>query len=608
MPAAGPRATPTKPSCQRVANSPEAAEDGPSTGGRKAATLLQRLIGLETEYALRFSPHPLEGAEGDSAPSGPTGPDHPGNDNLFQAFKRAIGALVPTRPGSGAPGRDQFFTANGGAFYYEFLPHCTEGGLLEGATPECRSPSQLLLYQRAQERLLVSALPRARAIAEGMGFAGELGLLKNCRDAEGHIYGSQENYEADIARGPLLLLHRLALVLLVPLVVVQTVLTYVLMLLLFVGFLLWLLIAMLFPPWHRHLHWLADSDPRSVERLLGPFQLWLTVAVTWPVTKPFAALLRLTAFRAQRRALTAFLVSRTLLGGAGSVDSDRRFRLAQKASAVTSICRGSVMPEDRPIFDFGNLMKMLCAPLNFQIRPLFRLFRRRQRLQLGHGDSNRAEVAEWMKVGLTSLMLDLVDSGALDDAPRLADPVAALHIVADDLTLRAPLGLVGGGTTTAVELQRFYLERAREHLRRSKAVTLESRELLAAWGDALDALERGDLASLVGRLDWVSKRVLLEEGGDDPKVLATLDLRYHELGEGYFERLAQALELPRLLDDEAIDRAVQEPPHDTPAFLRGRLIRQRVLDQLPLVVSWDAAVLGSRIGGKVIPFRRPGRR
>ena len=582
-----------------------AAGDPPGQG-MGSGPLLHRLIGLETEYALRFSPR-VGADEGDEpAFQGPQDPRHPGNDTLFQAFKRAIAAIVPTRPGSGAPGRDQFFTANGGAFYYEFLPHCTSGGLLEGATPECRSPTQLLLYQRAQERLLLAALPQARAITEGVGFEGQLGLLKNCRDAEGHIYGAQENYEVEIARGPLLGLYRLGLLLLLPLVLIQAVLTYALLLVLFLGFLLGLLVAMFVPPWHRHLHWLAEAEPRDIERVLGPFHLGLTVIVTWPLTKPFAGLLYLTAFRAQRRALVPFLISRTLITGSGAVDSQRRFRLAQKAPAITTLCRSSVMPENRPIFDFGNLMKRLCALLNLQIRPLFQLFRRRQRLQLGHGDSNRAEVAEWLKMGLTSLMLDLIDAGQLDDAPRLADPLAALHAVADDLSLAAPLPLVGGGAMTALEIQRFYLERARRHLRRASMVSLEARELVTAWGDALDALEKGDRAVLVGRLDWVTKRVLLEEGDDDPAVLSTLDLRYHELGNGYWDQLAQALDLPQMLDDEAIDRAVQEPPHDTPAYFRGRLIRQRVLDRLPLVVSWETAVLGSRLGGKVIPFRRPG--
>ena len=101
---------------------------------RSRGSPLGRLLGLETEYAIRFSTH-----------------RSPGNDVVFQALRAAIGRLVATRPGASALGRDQIFTQNGGAFYYEFLPHCMEGGLIEGATPECRGPGQLLLYQQAQE-------------------------------------------------------------------------------------------------------------------------------------------------------------------------------------------------------------------------------------------------------------------------------------------------------------------------------------------------------------------------------------------------------------------------------------------------------------------------
>ena len=554
----------------------------------------ERLIGLETEYAFRFSP------DSDGEPV-----DRPGNDLLFRAFKRAIREIVPTRPGTGAPGRDQFFTANGGAFYYEFLPHCTDGGLLEGATPECRSPAQLLLFQQAQETLLVRAREEAQAIVHRLGHPGTVGLLKNCRDAEGHVYGSQENYEAPVARGFVLALYRLGLALLLPALLVQVLLSYVLFVVLLVVFIGWLLVSLVVPAWNRKLDWLAEATPRDLERRVGPFQLWLTVVVTWPITKPLGWLLRWTAFRTQRRALTAFLVSRTIVTGAGCVIEGGRFRLAQKASAVTSECRSSVLPQNRPIFDFGNLMKQLCAPFNFQLRPVLKLFGRRQRLQLGHGDSNRAQVAEWLKVGTTSLLLDLAESGALDDAPRLLDPVAALHAVAEDLDFEEPLPVVGGGTTTALELQRYYLDKARQHLRSSATVSIEARDLVAAWGEVLDALESGNPSALVGRLDWVTKRLLLEEG-DDEAVWTTLDLRYHELDEGYFDRLAEALPAPRIVDRADVARAIQHPPHDTPAFARGRLIRERALEvDLPVLVSWDSAVLGGRMRGKVIPFHRP---
>ena len=115
---------------------------------------LSRLVGLETEYAIRFST------------SGP----HPGNDRIFHVLKDAIAQRVAARPGFSAAGRDQFFTDNGGAFYYEFLPQCLHGGLIEGATPECRGPTQAVLYQRAQEEILRQALPAAQYRLAAAGF------------------------------------------------------------------------------------------------------------------------------------------------------------------------------------------------------------------------------------------------------------------------------------------------------------------------------------------------------------------------------------------------------------------------------------------------------
>src|SRR5207253_416696 len=127
----------------------------------------------------------------------------PGNDLIYAAIAEAVRSLVITKSGERGrdSGRDQLFLENGGAMYYEFFPHAQQGGLLEASTPECRGPSQALLYQRAQESLLLRALPLAQARLRGLGHDGELGLLKNGRDGEDHVYGAQENYEVEIARG-----------------------------------------------------------------------------------------------------------------------------------------------------------------------------------------------------------------------------------------------------------------------------------------------------------------------------------------------------------------------------------------------------------------------
>src|SRR5688572_6683466 len=105
--------------------------------------------------------------------------------------------------------KEGVFHAAGGAVWFETERPALGGGLIEGSTPECRSPRQLLAWQRAQDELLAEAIETA--------FRGEVRLIKNDRDAAGNIYGAQENYEATLASGWRLAMWRVALVLLLPL-------------------------------------------------------------------------------------------------------------------------------------------------------------------------------------------------------------------------------------------------------------------------------------------------------------------------------------------------------------------------------------------------------
>src|SRR5205085_4820003 len=161
--------------------------------------MLSRLLGLETEYAIRYTPKDRE--------------RRPGNDVIYRAIAAAVRRLVTAQPGERGvdSGREQLFLQNGGALYYEFFPQALKGGLLEASTPECCGPSQLLLYQKAEEALLLRALPMAEEALRSRGYDGEIGLLKNCRDAQGHVYGAQENYEVEVAHGIPLFLYRIGL-------------------------------------------------------------------------------------------------------------------------------------------------------------------------------------------------------------------------------------------------------------------------------------------------------------------------------------------------------------------------------------------------------------
>ena len=555
--------------------------------------MLDRLQGLENEYALHFEP----------ASPAVARPDHHG---IFLALKDAMSWLLDIAPGPRS-GREQFFVSNGGSFCYESLASAYDGGLIEGATPECRGPGQTLLYQRAQERLLLLALPRVEEALEAGGNPGELGLLRNCRDAEGHIYGSQENYEALVAEGPALLALRLCLA--VAMVVS-----------LFVAVAMWALALVVIvvgvPLMLTALFTAAMMDLRPASEYAGTedraLRLWrwmgaaleqAEIVITAPLVLPWLLALRLFAFRRPRRALTAFLVSRPVVVGTGTLDGDV-FGLSEKGPAVRRVLRWQPLPAQRPIFDFGNLCKPLLMPFFGRMLAPLTLASSRQRLQLGLSSGNRADVAEFLKVGAMSLLLDLCEDGALHDAPRVRRPVQALHAVSADVSLTRKLP-TSHGPMTALEIQRWYLERASRWVSAQGAAHPEASRLLALWREALDGLE-SDPSSLSGVLDWPTKRALIDAARSrvDGAALKKLDLRYHQLGErGYFTQLQQAGLTRRLVSDEEIERAVDDAPRGSPAWQRSQLMRVHQGDA-NLRVAWDTIRTGRGLRAEVIPLDR----
>src|SRR5690606_32202349 len=134
--------------------------------------------------------------------------------------------------------------------------------------------------------------------------------------------------------------------------------------------------------------------------------------------------------------------------------------------------------------------------------------RRRQRMQLGVSEANAAQVAEYLKVGTTCLVLDMIERGFLRDPPRLRRPVKAMRALGNDLTGKERRARDRRRGWSALELQRYYLQEAQRFLRESPTPSLEAREIIRLWGDALDALDTHP-GRLVGRLDWVTKRYLL---------------------------------------------------------------------------------------------------
>ena len=98
------------------------------------------------------------------------------------------------------------------------------------------------------------------------------------------------------------------------------------------------------------------------------------------------------------------------------------------------------------------------------------------------------------------------------------------------------------------------------------------------WREILDAVAAGAFDALADRVDWVAKRRLLEAlAARRPDVsqarLAQIDLDYHDIANGgTYDALVSHGAMRTLLDDDAVQQAVLEPPTGTRAALRGRFV------------------------------------
>ena len=234
---------------------------------------------------------------------------------------------------------------------------------------------------------------------------------------------------------------------------------------------------------------------------------------------------------------------------------------------------------------------------------------RYRRLHVIVGDANLCEVALFLKLGTTSIVLKMIEDAFLPDF-SLVNPVAAIHDVSRDVSLTANVALTDGRKMTALQLQWEYLELARKYVDREDD-TPENREVVERWEVVLRGLQT-DPRTLSAQLDWVAKLRLLEGyrerdglAWSDAKLRA-IDLQYHDVrrDRGLYHRLAHSGKVERLTTDEEVERAIMEPPEDTRAFFRGRCI-SKYPDAIA-AASWDSLILDTgRDALQRIPMREP---
>jgi proteasome accessory factor A len=388
---------------------------------------------------------------------------------------------------------------NGARFYVDHAhPECS--------TPECRTPSEVVRYDRAAEEIMRLSMERAKALLpEG----GEIVVYKNNSDGKGNSYGCHENYLVD----------------------------------------------------------------RAV---------------------PFGRLVS---------QITPHFVTRQVFAGAGkvgcespgSMPGDIAYQLSQRADFFeeevgleTTLKRPIVNTRDEPH----------CDPAKYR------------RLHVIVGDANMSEIATFLKVGTTAIVLAMIEDDALGDDLVLAHPVTAIRQVSNDTSLQATIALGNGKRITALQLQWNLLERARGWADRHglDVVTVEDgKRILEEWESVLTGLERdpNDVADVV---DWVAKKRLVDGYAQRHGLAATdarlkaIDLQYSDLRPD--RSLAARCGLRTMVSSASAMSATDTPPETTRAYFRGTCLA-RFAPEI-VAANWDSIVFDiGRDPLKRVPMMEP---
>jgi proteasome accessory factor PafA2 len=375
----------------------------------------------------------------------------------------------------------------------------------EYSTPECLTPLELVVHDKAGERILERSLEEMERELPG---GPRLSIYKNNSDGKGNSYGTHENY-------------------------------------------------------------LVDRNT------------------------PFADIVR---------DLTPFFVSRQIFTGAGKLGAEAQwdergkavYQLTQRADFFetevgleTTLKRPIINTRDEPHADPDKY----------------------RRLHVIIGDANLCEVATFLKIGSTSLVLEMIEDSFLPDL-SLENPVRSLHDVSRDLTCRRQIELADGRMLSAVQLQWEYFEHASKYVERVDD-SESNRAVLVRWEKVLTALESEPL-SLHRELDWVAKYRLLEGfrerdglAWNDHKLRA-VDLQYHDVrrSKGLYYRLEASGKVERLTTNQQVEAAVLKPPTETRAYFRGRCIE--MFPDAIAAASWDSLIVDTGADAlQRIPMREP---
>lgn len=267
--------------------------------------------------------------------------------------------------------------------------------------------------------------------------------------------------------------------------------------------------------------------------------------------------------------LTTLFVARQLFTGTGRVGIGQRseeagFQISQRADYIETDV-GLQTTFERPI-------------INTRDEPHADA-RHYRRLHVIVGDATSFDVATYLKVGVTSLVLWLLERGELPlqlDALSLTAPVVDTWAVSrEPFTHRLSTQT---GSYSALDILCVFRDLIGEALTADGIDDAEVWQVVDTFTRILEGLAT-DPDGLGADIEWIGKKQLLQSlarrrnlSWDAPAIRAA-DLQWHELSErSLLAMVERAGRVRRLVSAHEVDTAISQPPADTRASLRGGLI------------------------------------
>ena len=295
--------------------------------------------------------------------------------------------------------------------------------------------------------------------------------------------------------------------------------------------------------------------------------------------------------------LQPFLISRHILCGAGSVVRTPRsahYEISQRSRFIQQDI-SEATTHDRPI---------VCTKKEPHAKNY-------HRLHLICGDANMSEFSTHLKMGVTGIILRMLEENWLDPFMLVVpNGVHVLHDISKDLKCKQTYEVYRNHKKqqlTAIDMQQCFLDKALLFVEK-QGCNDETRIVFEQWQYVLDALQKQP-EKLFGKVDWITKKILLDkvmEGGlemSHPRI-ASMDIMYHALDpvRGIYYKLEKKNPEWKIIPDSEVKKYQYCPP-PTRARARNKLtdfLKQKKTELVDM--DWDSAQVKGKIYLLTDPF------